>query len=186
MSTLGNTSNIEESLIKFLEKQEFIQGETTRYLEISFGKFQSENIFENLVDSGNISTYLDSKNYDNYQTELSKYYFDNYLLEIDSLNKNKKTLKECNLVSLQRVKTETTNYDLLLQTKEFKIVQSPPSQDKFYLIEHKKYKIYNPNTHIHIIYCLDDKSITFNMSYPVNIKQVKLLSGLLGEIKNLS
>lgn len=178
---------MEETLIQYLEKQEYFQGENTRFLEVSIGNNLSDNVFQELIDTdGKYFQHLESKSYSRHHEEFSRYYFDDQIIQIDHLNKNKKTLFSDLLITYQKVKDVHNHYDFLLETREIDIDSSCiPSQDKFLNIEDFQLEIFTPNPHMEVIYNLKTKGVCFRVYYPANKKQVEILSEMISELEKI-
>lgn len=185
----NNYLTMEETLIQYLEKQEYFQGENKRFLEVSIGKLISENIFQEFIDNDDteykrLESSSENKSNSRDYRKFSRYYFDDKIIEINHLNKNKKTLISNLLISHQKVKSNNGEHDLLLETKEVVIDKSGiPSQEKFLNVEDFELEIFKPNPHLEIIFNRHKQTISFRLYYPANRKQVGILAKILSEFK---
>jgi hypothetical protein len=178
---------MENILTTYLDKQEYFQANNNRFLDITQGINICENIFQKIYDQNDkYLKHLESKLYSRHQQSFSKYFYDDKIIKIDHLNKNKKTLLTEKLINTDTIKGIHTHHDLLLETKEIITDDSCiPSIEKFLNIEDCSLAIFTINPQMEIIYNLISKEIVFRIYYPINKKQIQLLSELLNDFEKI-
>jgi len=178
---------MEEILTKYLNKQEYFQNDKNRFLDITHGITISDNIFQKIFDDNEkYLHHLESKSYSRHQESFSKYFYNDKIIKIDHLNKNKKTLLNQKLINSDTIKGIHTHHDLLLETKENIIDNSCiPSIEQFLNIEDFSLIIFTINPQMEIIYNQISKEIIFRIYYPINKKQIQLLCELFNDFEKI-
>jgi hypothetical protein len=182
---------MEDILTKYLDKQEYFQSDNQsdkkRFLDITHGITISDNIFQKIFDeNGKYLQHLESKSYSRHDQSFSKYFYNDKIIKINHLNKNKKTLLTQKIINSNTIKGIHTHHDLLLEIKENIIDDSCiPSIEQFLHIEDFSLAIFTINQQIEIIYNLISKEIVFRIYYPINKKQIQSLSELLSDFEKI-